>query len=112
MSRLSGSERRKVLTRDGWRCVKCDSVENLEVDHIIPTYADGTDELENLQTLCRSCHQNKTSEDAKNPEYNRRLRENIARGRGRKSKSARTRRWQITVVVIIVAIAVLGALAL
>ena len=112
MSRLSSSERRKVLTRDGWQCVKCDSVENLEVDHIIPTYANGTDEPGNLQTLCRSCHQNKTSEDAKNPEYNRRLRENIARGRGRRSKPARMRGRLITAVVIVVAIAVLGALAL
>lgn len=34
-------------------CAKCGSVENLQIDHIIPRIDGGTDELKNLQVLCR-----------------------------------------------------------
>ena len=46
--------RRRILTRDGYRCVECGAYQPLEVDHIDgdPT----NDDPENLQTLCTPCH--------------------------------------------------------
>ena len=109
MGRLSSSVREAVKARDGWQCVRCGSDELLEVDHIVPTYADGSNELDNLQTLCRSCHRKKTSEDAANPPYNDALKGRIEAGRGRKSGSPRG--WLVLIIVIL-AIAVIGLLAL
>ena len=43
---------RMVFDRDGWECVICGSHRNLSVDHIIPKALGGTDDLENLQTMC------------------------------------------------------------
>lgn len=52
--------RRQVLKRDGYQCVECGSRQRLEVDHIKPASESGTDDLANLQTLCRDCHIFKT----------------------------------------------------
>jgi 5-methylcytosine-specific restriction enzyme A len=50
--------RRKVIERDGGKCVRC-SVPLLEstahIDHI-QSGKNGTNELSNLRTLCRRCH--------------------------------------------------------
>lgn len=54
--RLSGPVRRRVLDRDGWRCVRCGAAARLEVDHIRPRRAGGGNDEANLRTLCRSCH--------------------------------------------------------
>ena len=47
---------KKVLERDGWRCQKCGSLENLQVHHKIKRSHQGNDALENLVTLCAYCH--------------------------------------------------------
>lgn len=39
-----------------WRCVKCGADENIVKDHIIPIYQGGSDGIENIQPLCRSCN--------------------------------------------------------
>jgi hypothetical protein len=57
-----------VLARDGWRCCSCGrsaKVEGiiLEVDHILPRSKGGTDDTENLQTLCRKCNIGKSNRD-------------------------------------------------
>ncbi|MEO0958930.1 MAG: HNH endonuclease signature motif containing protein [Pseudomonadota bacterium] len=51
--------------RDGWRCVACGSRHRLEVDHIKPVRdrPDLAFDLDNLQTLCGSCHSKKTIEE-------------------------------------------------
>jgi len=42
--------------RDGWRCQKCSSLENLQVHHRTRRSQQGDDALENLVTLCAYCH--------------------------------------------------------
>lgn len=51
--------RRDVLERDGWKCVACGTQTRLTVDHIVPKSQGGGNELANLQTLCRPCHDRK-----------------------------------------------------
>ena len=34
-----------------------------EVDHVIPLYKGGTNDLTNLEALCRNCHGKKTFKD-------------------------------------------------
>lgn len=48
--------------RDGFKCVKCDAVGRLEVDHIkaVRDAPDLAFVLDNLQTLCVRCHAAKT----------------------------------------------------
>ena len=53
--------RREVLDRDGWRCQACGKPGRLEVDHILPLHLGGTNDLGNLQALCRGCHISKSS---------------------------------------------------
>lgn len=38
------------------KCEDCKTTENLTVNHIIPVSAGGTNEAENLEILCRECH--------------------------------------------------------
>lgn len=46
----------ETYTRDGFRCVYCESIERLTIDHIIPVTRGGGNDPENLQTLCRKCN--------------------------------------------------------
>ena len=48
---------KEVLSRDSWRCQNCGTAENLQVHHIQPRSKLGHDSLENLITLCVSCHE-------------------------------------------------------
>lgn len=59
--RLSESTRLLVLRRDCYRCVFCNGGGLLEVDHIIPWSAGGSDDLDNLRTLCQSCNQDRSN---------------------------------------------------
>jgi hypothetical protein len=49
-----------VWRRDGGRCVKCDSNQNLEFDHIIPFSLGGANTYRNVQLLCESCNRAKS----------------------------------------------------
>lgn len=53
----------RIRRRDGDKCVKCNSKKLLEVDHIVPLFKGGRNDDDNLQTLCRKCHREKTEED-------------------------------------------------
>ena len=55
--------RRLVFERDGYQCVACGKRGRLECDHIVPISDGGTDDLANLQTLCRACHMAKTDRE-------------------------------------------------
>ena len=70
------ADRRREWIEANGPCVKCGSTENLEVDHIDPvqksapvatiwswTEARRLAELAKCQVLCRSCHDEKSTED-------------------------------------------------
>ena len=69
--------RDRILIRDGCRCAYCSSMENLEIDHIIPLSRGGREDEDNMQILCRQCNRKKfNSVDfrdfitiGENPEY-------------------------------------------
>jgi 5-methylcytosine-specific restriction endonuclease McrA len=55
--------RQQAKRRDGFVCVKCGARGRLEVDHVKPvrTHPELSFTLENLMTLCPSCHARKTA---------------------------------------------------
>jgi len=59
----------EVLARDKWKCLSCGRTARedgilLEVDHIIPRSKGGTDDIGNLQTLCKKCNIGKSNKDS------------------------------------------------
>lgn len=57
--RIPDDLRAQVYARDGHKCLHCESVDNLSIDHIHPESKGGLTVFENLQTLCRSCNSRK-----------------------------------------------------
>lgn len=59
--------RRQVLQRDAGLCQVCARAGRVmrahAVDHVVPKAAGGTDDQDNLQAICRPCHDAKTSEE-------------------------------------------------
>jgi len=55
-SRAWGRLRTAIFSRDGFQCVQCGSRVNLECDHIEALEDGGSNDPENLRTLCRDCH--------------------------------------------------------
>lgn len=45
-----------VRARDGYRCVKCGSTDDLTIGHIIPVVLGGSGETDNIQVECWSCN--------------------------------------------------------
>ena len=67
LSAVAEAVRYDVLKRDKGRCVLCGASPHdgirLEVDHILPRSKGGSNELENLQTLCAPCNRGKSNRD-------------------------------------------------
>jgi len=68
--------RARILRRDQYRCLLCgkgrdDQVE-LTVDHITPVAAGGTNDPDNLQTLCKPCNSEKRATTERHPRRPRR----------------------------------------
>ena len=57
--RATTEEMAEVFRRDGIKCVKCNSENNLTVDHKIPLAKGGTWDIDNLQPMCQSCNSSK-----------------------------------------------------
>jgi hypothetical protein len=51
----------KVWNRDGGKCARCESQENLEFDHIIPFSKGGATSYRNMQLLCKKCNIEKSN---------------------------------------------------
>jgi hypothetical protein len=59
---LPQSVREEVLRRSNGRCSICGrEIDSLVVDHVVPRSRGGTDALDNLEAVCRSCNVLKTS---------------------------------------------------
>ena len=46
--------------RDGFYCRACNSVSDLQIDHVKPVAKGGTNDLDNLQLLCGACNRQKS----------------------------------------------------
>lgn len=59
--RISALRREAIFERDGYRCVECGEIRRrkLTIDHRIPLAHGGTNEDENLQTMCKECNNRK-----------------------------------------------------
>ena len=51
-----------VWQRDKGQCVKCQSHEDLEFDHIIPVSKGGSNTARNIQVFCQGCNRSKSDE--------------------------------------------------
>ena len=49
--------RRKVWIRNKGQCAGCGSRKDLQYDYIVPTSHGGNNTIDNLQLLCKTCHQ-------------------------------------------------------
>lgn len=57
--------REQIFKRDMYTCQICHRTGgDLELDHIINIASGGTDEPNNLQTLCSQCHKQKTQTES------------------------------------------------
>lgn len=59
---LSESKKKIVASNQHWRCLSCQNLldATYEIDHIVPLFKNGSNDIENLQALCRNCHGKKT----------------------------------------------------
>lgn len=62
--------RAAVFKRDNYTCKSCGRKDNLTVDHIVQLSCGGTNNLENLQTLCKYCHEEKDNRKIFNRSFN------------------------------------------
>lgn len=66
---LSNELKNKVYDKCNSKCIKCNIEENLDIDHIKPLCLGGSNELDNLQLLCKGCHSEKCKEERENGPY-------------------------------------------
>jgi len=59
---VSESKKKFIASNQKWKCTHCKQLldNTYEVDHIVALYKGGSNELNNLEALCRNCHGKKT----------------------------------------------------
>lgn len=55
-TKIPNETRRLVYKRDGYQCATCSCQHALQIHHVVPRSAGGSDFPENLITLCWKCH--------------------------------------------------------
>ncbi len=62
---VSNTTKKYIAASQKWNCNDCTQLLDhcYEVDHKIPLYKGGTNDIQNLQALCRNCHGRKTMID-------------------------------------------------
>jgi hypothetical protein len=60
--KLSEREKKFVSSKQDWKCGSCKQTlpPSYQVDHIIPFSISNSDDIDNLMSLCPTCHANKT----------------------------------------------------
>ena len=53
---VDNATRAKVFARDGHVCLACGTARSSQLDHITAVYHEGSNEIDNLQTLCKHCN--------------------------------------------------------
>lgn len=63
--KVSEYTKKLVAATANWKCELCYAVLNVnyEIDHKLALYLGGTNEKENLQSLCPDCHRTKTKHE-------------------------------------------------
>lgn len=56
------SVRKAVYKRDNYTCQSCGAKEDITIDHIVPRSKGGSNDVNNLQTLCESCNLRKKTQ--------------------------------------------------
>ena len=66
-SRNIGTRKKiRVLWRQQMKCNICSTgfmSREWDIDHVIPIFSGGTNDIDNLQALCLDCHREKTRDD-------------------------------------------------
>lgn len=62
---VSETTKKMVASKQQWKCGLCNKIldETYEVDHIIPLYKGGSNDISNLMALDPICHRKKTNAD-------------------------------------------------
>jgi len=58
---ISTTTKKVVYSRDGGTCQCCGSYKYLEYDHISPYSCGGSNDVSNIQLLCRKCNRSKSN---------------------------------------------------
>ena len=69
---LANHDRAHSLDKTKNKCGKCECClegKKYDIDHVRPLSNGGTNELHNLQVLCKACHQDKTANEQENGQF-------------------------------------------
>ena len=68
---IDENKRNEIINSYNKKCAVCElECEYFEIDHILPVCAGGTNEIDNLQPLCKDCHKSKSIQERKEGMYN------------------------------------------